>query len=994
MDNGAREASPIVTLSVNTWYNIRVRFNFVAGEMDIYINGKLIRKADLLALNEGYDFGNVDQMHIAIHSHYEASVKAYHYLDNVAVQVIDTAYPQFDGAKLIGVQKSKNGNDVRILAGISSLNYSNVGFTFELLAEDGSGWRQVDDRNVNVAYTSITAAGETVNAVDEGCRYFIMAVIKDIDSDGILCIRPYTTRDGVRKYGEEEIYSMKVNDGGLFMEKITLTTIASDYVVYKHESFEDAKESFSMYGLTPSATDTNEYRLGGQMLSTSIPVGTTTANARTGEKSMSALGFAPTADDKYSARLKLNNLMPFNIEDYVNKDIKITAYIKLTELIDGDSTVSIKFGLMGDKDYTELTYKTIAVAGGEWTLIEYEGRITEDLISSLGDGYPARVFIGLGNASRHAANIYLDDVTVYFKPSVGVTLPSIFADGMVLQRNKPVKIWGWNGLAGDIIEAKIGTTSATATVDANGEFIVQLPAMSATSKQTLTVTNTTSGASVVYTNIGIGEVWYCSGQSNMELKMGQVHNAEAIVADASNCDIRSFKINISSKYTLQKDVSGGTWKQITTDNTSGVSAIGYMTAYNVYKVLNLTEDVPVAIIESYNGGSSANAWLSRDKVFAADRAEIYDNEDWIPKNADGSVMTAGSGGLEGKTMYEDYEYYWQVGTSAEGTLRAGEHGNIGNRFAPTGLYNGMQGPLANYALAGVMWYQGEARTNSLRPEEYNYILNDLVEQWREDFCDENLPVVIFQLAPYSDYYNLIRQVQLDTAKRFDNVYAITTAYEGAVYSAASGELCLDLDRDKNGKGNGIHPGTKVPVAERAAYTLLSNVYGESDDYATYLNPEYLSISVNGNVATLTFANADGLKVRDGDSALTGFRAYAADGTELMVSSAVISGETVVITTAEGTLPVKITYAFDNSGTRRQVSYASLAQNDGYAPQYINVMTGNLENGKGQPAIPFLAEVSEANVHEVSAADGKLYVEIRELGHTVSSYKVQVKIGEN
>ncbi len=996
VSSGRKSADVVVAADPNVWYNIRVRFDFANGRYMAYINDQLIHTQNILEVYPSMNLDDLQNLHFAIHNHWGSSVKGYHYLDNIKVRTVEKITSKNETAQIIGVQQSKNSNSIRVIAGVNSLNYGNVGFTFELLSSDGTGWVKVHDEMTNTVFTQITADGETVKAAEEGCRYFIVAVISNIDSDGILCIRPYTTKNCVRNYGEEAVYSLKVDDGSLLTQKTTIAnTSSSDYVVYKQESYEDAKEKFSLYNATPDVNDTNEYRLGGQMLSTTIPVGATTESARTGEKALTIKGIAPTSAGAYSARIKLNNLMPFDIENYINYDVKISAYVRLTDYVDSSKTVALRFGLMSDKGYTELSYKTYHITEGEWTFIEYEGRITQETITALGEGYPARVFLGLGNGSSYASTIYMDDVKVEFKPSVGVTLPSIFADGMVLQRNKPVNVWGWDGLKGDTITAtvtdKSGATVATAstTVTSTGDFEITLPAMAGGAGHTLTVVNENTGSSVAYTNVGIGEVWYCSGQSNMQLAVGKVHNVEDIIADASNRDIRSFKMSIASKYTLQKDVSNGSWKQVTSDNVTGVSAIGYITAYMLQKQLG----VPVAIIESYNGGSAANPWLSYDKIFANDRADVYNNEDWIPTNADGSLVL-NSSGCEGRTIWEDYEYYWQVGTSSEGTLQAGTQGSIGNRFAPAGLYNGMQGPLAGYAIAGVMWYQGESRANSLKTEQYNYILNDLIEQWREDFRDEDLPVVIFQLAPYSDYYNLIRQVQLDTAKRINNVYAITTAYEGAIYSAATGGYCLDLDRSmSNGWGNGIHPGTKRPVAERAAYAILVGEYGLTDAYAAYLNPEYQSMTVEGNVATLTFTNADGLKVRDGDSSLTGFRAYAADGTELTVVSAVIDGTSVVITTEEGTSPERITYAFDVSSTKRVISYDSLATNDGYDPQYITVMTGNLENGMSQPAIPFEASLSDVSIYDVSATSGKLNVEIRELGHLCSTYKVVVKIND-
>ena len=131
-------------------------------------------------------------------------------------------------------------------------------------------------------------------------------------------------------------------------------------------------------------------------------------------------------------------------------------------------------------------------------------------------------------------------------------------------------------------------------------------------------------------------------------------------------------------------------------------------------------------------------------------------------------------------------------------------------------------------------------------------------------------------------------------------------------------------------------------------------------------------------------------MRDGDAEITGFRAYTAAGRELNIESVKIVGETVVITVENGT-PAKITYAFDVSSTKRQVSYESLVKNDGFAVQYISVMTGNLENGKNQPAIPFLASVSDSSIYDVEVSkDGKTAsIEIRELGHLEVDHKVVV-----
>lgn len=776
----------------------------------------------------------------------------------------------------------------------------------------------------------------------------------------------------------------------------------SKNVVHKLEGFEDAKGTFTQYAATSyeTLTDTaNEFKMDGNFDNAALKVGAWNWNARSGNKSMTLYNLAPNGSGSFDASVKLNNLLPNDLTPYIGSAIKISAYVLMEGFSDPSKPISASFGFMGDKTTSQLVFETHSVKAGEWTLLECELLVTEDFLKQdalIFDNaqttahYPVRPFVGFGSDStNYPTTVYIDDFVVEYVVSedIRVTLPSIFADNMVLQRDKKVPIWGWDGVAGDVITATIGEYSASATVDSNGEFFLELPEMKAATEQVLTIKN--GAAAISFENVGIGEVWYCSGQSNMELKIKSVHNVEDIIASASKYDVRSFKVTSVASYTLQKDVTNGRWEQVTASNVSSMSAIAYLTAYQLQAELG----VPVAIIESYNGGSSAQAWLDYDVVFAEDRADIYNNKKWIPKKSDGSVLL-NNYGCEGRTMWEDYNFYWQIGTANEGKLIAkGSQGSTSNRFAPTGFYNGTQGPLAGYAIAGVMWYQGESRPNSFKSEQYNYVLYDLIEQWRRDFRDEELPVVLFQLAPYSiDEFKLVRQVQLDTAKRMDHVYAVTLAYEGYISSAPSGGHCLDLDRSmSDGWGNAIHPGTKRPVADRAAYTILSNEYGMYEKYAAYLSPEYQSMTVNGNVATLTFSNATGLKIRDGDASLTGFRAYAANGSEIGIVSAKIQGATVVITTKEGTTPAKILYAYENASEKQTVSYPSIAKKDGYDPQYITVLSGNLENGMGQPAFPFAATLGDAKVHAAKAVNGKLNVEIWELGHNTTTYQVAITV---
>ncbi len=754
-------------------------------------------------------------------------------------------------------------------------------------------------------------------------------------------------------------------------------TSSVEYTVFKTEDFEAAKDSFKEYKTSSYAelTDTTkEYKMGSHFEGAKLKVGAKNWQSRSGEKAMVLHELVPNANGSFGARIKLNNLLPNNLRPYIGQTVRISAYVLMEGFQNPDKPVSSQIGLMGDKTTKELVGKVYEINEGEWTLVSFEMEITEEFLgmadltfddTSIKEHYPVRPFINFGTHSTNfPKTVFIDDFTVEFamlNTNIGVKLPSIFADGMVLQRNKRVPVWGWGGKPGDTIVASVDSYTASGVVDANGEFYLELPEMEGGTDKTLIIRNGSAGKT--FRNVGIGEVWYCSGQSNMELKMSSVFNVSSIVSQANKYDVRSFKVPVVAKYDLQKDITNGTWKQVTSSNVSGVSAIAYIAAYQLQAELG----VPVAIIECYEGGSAAQAWLSYEKLFAADRKFIYDDASILP-----SVRN--NWGCEGRTLWQDYDYYWSRGkiyntTKSEGTLIDGTKGSKGTRFAPTGLYNAMQGPLANYAIAGVMWYQGESQPNARISKQYNYILYDLIEQWREDFRDEDLPVMLVQLAPYncenSRSFFEIRQVQIDTAKRLKNIGVISTAYEGTF--------------DDKDVGGTIHPGTKVPVGDRMAATILSMVYGKTGEYC---GPLYEYMEIDGNKAILHFSHvADGLKIKDGDTKLTGFK-VSADGKNFVDAIATIQRDTVIVSASGVKTPVAVQYAYVNV---HPVSGAP------------DTLGGNLENSISQPAFPFIATLGNANIHDISLVEkngnGQVQVEIWELGHNQTQYNVKIEVKE-
>ncbi len=496
--------------------------------------------------------------------------------------------------------------------------------------------------------------------------------------------------------------------------------------------------------------------------------------------------------------------------------------------------------------------------------------------------------------------------------NMGVKLPMMFADGMVLQRRKPIPVWGFDGRIGDRISVSLDGMTVTTTVGGRGEFYLELPPAESGRNKTLTVTNHTVGVTRIFSDVSVGEVWYMAGQSNMMFKthMMDEKDKEEMISLADNYDIRYFKIECAPAITEQKDVpEGSCWKKITSKNVGGCSAIAYAAAYAMQDAM---KDVPFGFVECYSGGSSTQAWLAHRKIFGKGREQVYNNDAWRP------LTESHWGGCHGRTIWEDYEYY----TKEENYL-GNTNKEPNERFAPCAYYNATQLPFAPYAIAGVVWYQGESKINSTYPKQYDCLLRDLIEQWREDFRDAELPVMLIQLAPYDSgsywHFHEARQVQLMVHKTIKHVGLVNIAYEGPVSE----------EYETYGM---IHPKNKLPVARRLAKTILGEIYGFLGEY---MGPEIDCISVEGNRAYVSFLHiAEGLVLKEGEEELTGFT-ISYDGEHFIPAKAEIEGNRVAVYTEHQEKPKEIRYCHVN-----------------ICPTDSRSLGGNLENTAGFPAFPF------------------------------------------
>ncbi len=612
-------------------------------------------------------------------------------------------------------------------------------------------------------------------------------------------------------------------------------------------------------------------------------------------------------------RIKLAHVLPESLtEEDIGSTLTISAWVKAGNLTDTSKTASVVMRIMHDKDYNYVaSSSTTTLTVGEWVYAEVQLDVTETLLNNVPSGAPLRIAFQTSGGGI-PTELYIDDVKVESK-RVTLSAANIFTDNMVLQRNKPIPVWGFGQTEGEQVTVAIGSNQKTTTVQ-DGKWYVELDAMEAQKNLTMTISGTSQ--TTTFQNVAIGEVWIASGQSNMEFRLGNIVDAEEIIADSANRDIRLFKIPASGSFEPVDDIAKNAWKLADPSTVLNASAIGYIACAEIQKYL--TNDIVVGLLENNWGAACGEAYLDLETLESRpEYAEILgvpDDNGIYPDFGDSNVPAKQSLG-----------YYRQKAEAGE---------TVDMKYVPTACYNAMVHPIAPYAVGGIMWYQGEARINSDHAETYNYILYDLIHLWREKFKDDNLPFLIVQLTPYTAEatrdYPAIRQIQFDTHKRVANTALITTANEGP--------------NDYPGEEK-IHPLCKVPVGERAGAAAIALKYGGTEEYT---GPEYDYMTVEGNKAILHFTHLGaGLQTSDG-AALKGFQ-VSADGTSFVTATANIVGDTIEVTGVDN--PKEVRYC-----------YVKHAEGD------YSTLGGNLTNDTLVPASPFRASVADVSLAPVLTFD--------------------------
>ncbi len=435
-----------------------------------------------------------------------------------------------------------------------------------------------------------------------------------------------------------------------------------------------------------------------------------------------------------------------------------------------------------------------------------------------------------------------------------VKLASIFGDAMVLQRDLPVPVWGWAD-PGEEVTVTLGEQSHKATADKDGRWQVKLNALKANAEgQTLKV----SGKNAVEVkDVLIGEVWICSGQSNMEWNLGGTLNGKEEVAAADQPQIRLFDVQGHLTSPVAKDTCPGKWQVCRPNTAGGFSAVGYFFGRRLQQELK----VPIGLVGSNWGGTRIEPWTSP----AGFRS--------VP---------------ELKPIADQVDAYTEQ-TKVEGG-------------SPAAIYNAMIHPLAPFAMRGAIWYQGES--NGGEGESYYHKTQALVNGWRELF-NPDLAFYWVQLANF--------QKPNDNPEGGDGWAKVREAQRKALNIKHTGmAVIIDI-----GEAADIHPRNKQDVGTRLAHWALHQTYGRKDVVAS--GPLYKSHKVEGNAIRVSFDHVGGGLIvgkKEGleptnvvkDGKLERFAIAGADK-KWHWAEATIDGKDVVVKSAEVAEPVAVRYAY-------------------------------------------------------------------------------------
>ncbi|MET1057821.1 MAG: sialate O-acetylesterase [Pedobacter sp.] len=462
-----------------------------------------------------------------------------------------------------------------------------------------------------------------------------------------------------------------------------------------------------------------------------------------------------------------------------------------------------------------------------------------------------------------------------FSAAAEVVPNSLFSSHGVLQRNQVLPVWG-TARDGEKVSVDFAGQRAE-TIAKGGKWMVKIKPLKAGGPFNMVIKGDNT---VTLTDILIGEVWVCGGQSNMAYRLSPaIYNGAEEIKNANYPQIRLYYVPNKVARENVEDIKS-TWQPCSPELMKNFTAVGYFFARDLYKELN----VPIGVISSSVGGTPAEYWLSRPALESNPALQnilgTYDNQ-----------VATYPARLEKYKREEPVlleKYTTEAGAAKKENKPAPrkptppqnpkESGNVGGHFY------GMIEPLQPYAIRGVIWYQGEA--NSSRAKEYQSLFPALIADWRSGWGQGDFPFLFVQIAPFNGISPEIREAQLLTWQKTPNTAMVVTT--------------------DCGNAEDIHPTLKQPVGARLALAARALAYREKIEYS---GPVYQSMVVRDAKAILTFSHQKKL-VAKGDG-LKGFVIAGADK-KFVPAKVEIQGNRLVVYSPDVAAPVAVRYGWANS----------------------------------------------------------------------------------
>ncbi len=394
-----------------------------------------------------------------------------------------------------------------------------------------------------------------------------------------------------------------------------------------------------------------------------------------------------------------------------------------------------------------------------------------------------------------------------------VELPNVFSDHMVLQRDQPNRVWG-HGAAGEKVTVAIAGQSHQASCDDAGNWSVTLKPLAVGGPHEMTVT----GKNIIkISDILVGEVWICSGQSNMEWAVNNSNDADLEQLTAKHPAIRMINFpNVGSQEPVWTH-GNSSWMVCSPETVGQFSAVGYFFGRQLHETL----DVPIGLVNNSWGGSACDSWIDRKLIDGDNRFDGLSKR-WVDAEANIEKLAA----MKNRTEEQEKQLNQMRGQMT------------GNQ-RPGNLYNGILKSHLGYGIRGAIWYQGES--NAGRAYQYRDLFPLMIESWRKEWGQGDFPFYWVQLADFkqqvvdpseSDWAEL-REAQTMTLDRVPN----------------SGQaVIIDI-----GEGRDIHPKNKVDVGRRLARIALARDYGVQ---IASQSPRFQEMKIEGDKAVLTFKDVN------------------------------------------------------------------------------------------------------------------------------------------